>query len=176
MKVILLAGMIALAATPALAHSAVDATRALAADIASYEPGDTVVFHGHAYGCEANDVCTVTGKRDGRVILLHPDGGERSFHPAGNAKNYLGLFDTERIELRSGERIRWTRNRKPPKPRGGNPPARSARQTGWPPGSMPAWNGATGCFSGPATRSATASRSPPSACLTPGCGARPVGR
>ncbi|MDE0058155.1 MAG: phytanoyl-CoA dioxygenase family protein [Defluviicoccus sp.] len=96
-------------------------TRALAAELASYEPGDTVVFHGNAYGCEVNDVCTVTGKRDGRVILHHPDGGERSFRPAGNAKNYLGLFDTERIELRAGERIRWTRNRKPPRPRFGHP-------------------------------------------------------
>ena len=97
-------------------------TRALAADIASYEPGDTVVFHGNAYGCEANDVCTVTGKRDGRVILAHMDGGERSFRPAGNAKNYLGLFDTERIELRAGDRIRWTRNSKAPPTRSGRVP------------------------------------------------------
>ena len=37
------------------------------------------------------------------MILLHPDGGERTFRPAGNAKNYLGLFDTERIELRAGD-------------------------------------------------------------------------
>ena len=97
-------------------------TRAEAADIVSYEPGDTVVFHRDAYGWRTNDVCTVMGKRDGRVILLHPDGGERGFRPAGNAKNYLGLFDTERIELRAGERIRWTRNRKAPKPRSGRPP------------------------------------------------------
>ena len=97
-------------------------TRAEAAGIASYEPGDTVVFHGSAYGCRTNDVCTVIKKRDGRVILLHPDGGERGFRPAGNAKNYLGLFDTERIELRAGERIRWTRNRKAPRPRSGRPP------------------------------------------------------
>ena len=90
-------------------------TRALAAEIASYEPGDTVVFHRDAYGCRTNDVCTVTAKRDGRVILLHPDGEERSFRPAGNAANYLGLFDTERIELRAGDRIRWTRNRKAPR-------------------------------------------------------------
>ena len=90
-------------------------TRALAADIASYEPGDTVVFHGNAYGCRAGDVCTVTAKRDGRVILLHPDGEERGFHPAGNARNYLGLFDTERIELRAGDRIRWTRNARAPR-------------------------------------------------------------
>ncbi len=97
-------------------------TRAEAAGIASYEPGDTVVFHRDAYGCRTNDVCTVMEKRDGCVILLHPDGGERSFRPAGNAKNYLGLFDTERIELRAGERIRWTRNRKAPRPRSGLPP------------------------------------------------------
>ena len=98
-------------------------TRALAAEMASYEPGDTVVFHRDAYGCRANDVCTVTETRDGRVILAHTDGGERSFRPAGNAKNYLGLFDTERIELRAGDRIRWTRNRKAPKRRsGGTPP------------------------------------------------------
>ena len=90
-------------------------TRALAAELASYEPGDTVVFHRDAYGCRTNDVCTVTAKRDGRVILLHPDGGERGFRPAGNAANYLGLFDTERIELRAGDRIRWTRNRKAPR-------------------------------------------------------------
>ena len=98
-------------------------TRALAADIASYEPGDTVVFHRDVYGCRANDICTVADKRDGRVILLHPDGGERSFRPSGNAKTYLGLFDTERIELRAGDRIRWTRNAKAPGPRsGGRPP------------------------------------------------------
>ena len=90
-------------------------TRALAADIASYEPGDTLVFHGNAYGCRAGDVCTVTAKRDGRVVLLHPDGEERSFRPAGNARNYLGLYDTERIELRAGDRIRWTRNSKAPR-------------------------------------------------------------
>ena len=97
-------------------------TRALAAEIASYEPGDTVVFHRDAYGCRTNDVCTVIGKSGGRVILAHADGDERGFRPAGNAKNYLGLFDTERIELRAGERIRWTRNRKAPKPRSGRPP------------------------------------------------------
>ena len=99
-------------------------TRALAADIASYEPGDTVVFHRAVYGCRANDVCTVTEKRDGRVILLRPDGGERSFRPSGNAKTYFGLFDTEPIELRAGDRIRWTRNSKAPPVRDGGPAPR----------------------------------------------------
>ena len=97
-------------------------TRALAADIASYEPGDTLVFHRDVFGCAKDDVCIVTATGDGRVVLLHPDGGERSFRPSGNAAWYFGLYDTERIELRAGERIRWTRNRKARPPRFGHPP------------------------------------------------------
>ncbi len=97
-------------------------TRAQASDIRSYEPGDTLVFHRDVYDCRVNDVCTVMGHEDGRVALAHPD-GERRFRPSGNAARYLGLYDTERIELRAGDRIRWTRNRKAPAPRFGHPPA-----------------------------------------------------
>ena len=97
-------------------------TRAQASDIRSYEPGDTLVFHRDVYGCRVNDVCTVMGHEDGRVALAHPD-GERRFRPSGNAASYLGLYDTEPIELRAGDRIRWTRNRKAPAPRFGHPPA-----------------------------------------------------
>ena len=92
-------------------------TRVQASDIRSYEPGDTVVFHRDVYGCRASDVCIVMGHDDGRVVLAHPD-GERRFRPSGNASRYLGLYDTERIELRAGDRIRWTRNRKAPLARG----------------------------------------------------------
>ena len=95
-------------------------TRALASDIRSYEPGDTVVFHRDVFGCRANDVCTVMGHDDGRVVLAHAE-GERSFRPSGNAARYLGLYDTERIELREGDLIRWTRNRKAPPARGRHP-------------------------------------------------------
>ncbi|MCY4407558.1 MAG: hypothetical protein OXC15_14405, partial [Rhodospirillaceae bacterium] len=38
-----------------------------------------------------------------------------------NAARYLGLYDTERIELRAGDLIRWTRNRKAPPGRGRHP-------------------------------------------------------
>ena len=62
------------------------------------------------------------GRHEGQVILAHADGGERRFRPSGNAATYLGLYDTERIELRAGDRIRWTRNRKAPRPRFGHPP------------------------------------------------------
>ena len=97
-------------------------TRVQASDIRSYEPGDTVVFHRDVYGCRASDVCIVMGHDDGRVVLAHPD-GERRFRPSGNASRYLGLYDTERIELRAGDRIRWTRNRKAPLARGSHPQA-----------------------------------------------------
>ena len=98
-------------------------TRALASDIRSYEPGDTIVFHRDVFGCRANDVCTVMGHDGGRVVLAHADGEEHRFRPSGNAARYLGLYDTERIELREGDRIRWTRNRKAPPARGRHPQA-----------------------------------------------------
>ena len=97
-------------------------TRVQASDIRSYEPGDTIVFHRDVFGCRANDVCIVMDHDDGRVVLAHPD-GERRFRPSGNASRYLGLYDTERIELRAGDRIRWTRNRKAPPARGNHPQA-----------------------------------------------------
>ena len=97
-------------------------TRALASDIRSYEPGDTVVFHRDVFGCRANDVSTVTGHDGGRVVLAHAD-GERRFRSSGNASRYLSVCDTERIELREGDRIRWTRNRKASPGRGRHPRA-----------------------------------------------------
>ena len=89
-------------------------TRAQASDIRSYEPGDLAVFHRDHYGCRRDDICTVIGIEEGMVILAHPDGKERRFRPSGNAAWYLRICDTERIELRAGDRIRWTRNRKAP--------------------------------------------------------------
>ena len=97
-------------------------TRALASDIRSYEPGDTVVFHRDVFGCRANDICTVTGHDDGRVVLAHAD-GQRRFRSSGNASRYLSVCDTERIELRAGDLIRWTRNRQAPPARGRHPRA-----------------------------------------------------
>ncbi len=90
-------------------------TRAQASDIGSYQPGDLAVFHRDHYGCRQDDVCTVTGIEDGMVVLAHPDGEDRRFRPSGNAAWYLRICDTERIELRAGDRIRWTRNRKAPR-------------------------------------------------------------
>ena len=100
-------------------------TRVEAADPRSYQPGDVVVFHRDAYGCAAHDTCTVTGVDDvdgSEVELAHPDGRPRWFRPSGNAARNLGLYDTSEIEIRAGDRIRWTRNRKAPPARFGREP------------------------------------------------------
>ena len=96
-------------------------TRADAADIRSYAVGDTVVFHRDAYGCRRDDICTVDRIGDNSVELAHPDGAPRRFRPAGNASRYLGVFDTDIIDIRAGDRIRWTRNRQAPRARFGHP-------------------------------------------------------
>ena len=93
------------------------------ADIRSYVEGDTVVFHRDAYGCRRDDVCTVARVGDNSVELAHPDGTPRRFRPSGNASRYLGVFETRAIEIRAGERIRWTRNRTAPRARFGHPQA-----------------------------------------------------
>ena len=98
-------------------------TRAQASEIGSYEVGDLAVFHRDHYGCRRDDICTVIGIEEGRVVLAHPDGGERRFRPSGNAAWYLRICDTERIELRAGDRVRWTRNRAAPPARFGHPRA-----------------------------------------------------
>ena len=93
-------------------------TRAEAADLRSYGEGDEVVFHRDVYGCRKDDVCRVVRIDGGRVVLEHPGGALRRFRPSGNAARNLGLFDTAPIELRAGDRIRWTRNRAAPRARG----------------------------------------------------------
>ena len=93
------------------------------ADLQSYAEGDTVVFHRDAYGCRRDDVCTIARVGDNAVELAHPDGAPRRFRPSGNASRYLGVFDPRDIEIRAGERIRWTRNRKAPRARFGRPQA-----------------------------------------------------
>ena len=98
-------------------------TRAEASDIRSYAVGDTVVFHRDAYGCRRDDICTVARIGDDSVELAHPDGAPRRFRPSGNASRNLGVFDTASIEIRAGDRIRWTRNRAAPRARFGRPRA-----------------------------------------------------
>ncbi len=87
-------------------------TRQQAALAASYHVGDEVVFHRDAYGCRRDDVCLVQAVEDGGIVLDHGDGRERRFRPSGNAARNLGVYETAPIEIRAGDRVRWTRNLK----------------------------------------------------------------
>ena len=46
------------------------------------------------------------------IVLDHADGRERRFRPSGNAAHNLGVYESRTIEIRAGDRVRWTRNRK----------------------------------------------------------------
>ena len=85
-------------------------TRQQAALASSYHAGDEVVFHRDAYGCRRDDVCLVREVHDDAIVLDHDDGRERRFRPSGNAARNLGVYETAPIEIRAGDRIRWTRN------------------------------------------------------------------
>ncbi len=83
---------------------------------ANYMPGDTVAFHRpyKRLGVEKGDELRVAGvdHRTGTVNLEGGDGQQVAWEPnriaarAGGVEVYRG----EEIELRAGDRIRWTRN------------------------------------------------------------------
>ena len=89
-------------------------TRAEKADARNYQEDDTVVFHQDLvnYRLKKDEILTVTGIEGDRVQLLHPDGGARSIRPRGSIRYRLDVYETRPIEIRAGDRIRWTRNDK----------------------------------------------------------------
>ena len=87
-------------------------TRAEKGDVRNYREGDAVVFHQDMvnYRLKKDEALTVTGIDGERVALRHPDGGPRRIRPAGRVRYYLDVYETRPIEIRAGDRIRWTRN------------------------------------------------------------------
>ena len=89
-------------------------TRTQLCDPVHYREGDMSVFHHRDYGVdvEPGDACRVVEVRDGRVSLERPDGEIRVVEPCpGFRLRYrFDLYETVPIELRAGDRIRWTRN------------------------------------------------------------------
>ena len=88
-------------------------TRAEKADVRNYREGDTVVPNQDLvnFRVKRDDALIVTGTDEDRVVLLHPDGKPR--HVAPQQKHYryrLEVYETQPIEIRAGDRIRWTRN------------------------------------------------------------------
>ena len=87
-------------------------TRAEKGDARNYREGDAVVFHQDMvnYRVRKDEALTVTGIEGERVALRHPDGGPRRIKPAGQVRYRLDVYETRPIEIRAGDRIRWTRN------------------------------------------------------------------
>ena len=87
-------------------------TRTEKGDRRNYREGDLVVFHRDQvnYRLKKDEILTVTGFDYDRVMLLHPDGKPRWFRPADRIRYGLDVYETRPIEIRAGDRIRWTRN------------------------------------------------------------------
>ncbi len=90
-------------------------TRAEKADVRNYREGDTVLFNQDMvnFRVKRDEPLTVTGIEEDRVLLRHPDGRPRHVVPQqGYVRYRLDVYETQEIEIRAGDRIRWTRNDK----------------------------------------------------------------
>ena len=91
-------------------------TRAQKALAANYAPGDVVAFHRpyKRLGVEKGDERRVVGvdHRERTVQLEGPNGSVVDWKPShiGGRRGGTEVYRAETIELRAGDRIRWTRN------------------------------------------------------------------
>ena len=82
----------------------------------NYSPGDVVAFHRdyRSLGVAKGDERRVAGvdHRKGTVTLEGPDGQSVPWRPrqVGAKRGGVEVYRTESMELRAGDRIRWTRN------------------------------------------------------------------
>ena len=82
----------------------------------NYAPGDTAAFHRRykSLGVEKGGERRVESvdQATGTVHLEHPDGGTVAWQPrrVGARRGAVEVYRPENIELRAGDRIRWTRN------------------------------------------------------------------
>ena len=87
-------------------------TRAQKGDIRNYVEGDEVVFLHDMWGgkARAGECFTVMGIEGERARLEHADGRQLAIRPDGRVRYQVEIYETRTIELRAGDRIRWTRN------------------------------------------------------------------
>ena len=96
-----------------VSHGYTNAEKALAAN---YAPGDIVAFHRgyRSLGVEKGDERRVArvDAAIGTVFLEGPKRTETAWRPrmAGAKRGGVEVYRTEGIELRAGDRVRWTRN------------------------------------------------------------------
>ena len=87
-------------------------TRAQKGDIRNWVEGDEAVFLHDIWGgkARAGECFAVAGIEDGRVRLEHADGRRLAIRPDGRVRYQVEVYETRTIEIRAGDRIRWTRN------------------------------------------------------------------
>ncbi len=90
-------------------------TAAQRADVRNHEPGDVVIFHARVppLRVDEGDACRIDRAGDERVFLDHPSGRTVHIRPGDSWVRYrFGIYETARIRIRAGDRVRWTRNDK----------------------------------------------------------------
>ena len=90
-------------------------TAAQRADVRNHEPGDVVIFHARVppLRVDEGDACRIARAGDERVFLDHPSGRTVHIRPGDSWVRYrFGIYETARIRIRAGDRVRWTRNDK----------------------------------------------------------------
>ncbi len=90
-------------------------TAAQRADVRNHEPGDVVIFHARVppLRVDEGDACRIARTGDERVFLDHPSGRTVHIRPGDSWVRYrFGIYETARIRIRAGDRVRWTRNDK----------------------------------------------------------------
>ena len=90
-------------------------TAAQRADVRHHEPGDFVIFHSRVppLRVDEGDACRIARAEDGFVFLDHPSGRTVRIRPGDSWVRYrFGVYETARIRIRAGDRVRWTRNDK----------------------------------------------------------------
>ena len=91
-------------------------TRAEMTVAGNYAAGDTVAFHRpyKSLGVEkgAEREVSAVDQGTGTVFLKSPEGGTVAWQPlrVGASRGAVEVYESEHIELRAGDRIRWTRN------------------------------------------------------------------
>ena len=88
-------------------------TAAQRADLRNHEPGDIVIFHSRVppLRVDAGDACRIERAGGEFVFLEHPSGRTVRIRPGDTWVRYrFGVYETARIRIRAGDRIRWTAN------------------------------------------------------------------